>query len=265
MADREISEELQQQFQAELQAEEARTGLKCCLLGGIDPEECPNPAIADLRGIPKIFVRDATVSDMERIGHELSMVGRSDENDFFAMTNTRHSCEYYAIFRAEMKKCNKKYRERKYAECMDQMIGIILGLKDFPNGFMDTDDTRGGQRILTAISNLWKKAVVSNHGLGEDTISALYGVLGEIGEELNSVGDYRFNVGVHQRRDRNDGDDEKEDDGDDGNDGGNDGGNGDRSDRGRRRRRSSADDGGDSGQNEEDANPRPRQRRRISR
>lgn len=262
-----VSDELQDQMDAEIQAEEERTGLKCCLLERIDPDECPNPTMEDLRAIPKIFVRETAMLHMERIGHDLSMIGQSDEGESSSTTNVKHLSDFFAIFRSEIKNCSNKYSERKFAECMDQMIAIILGLKDFSTGFTDIEDAQihcsyfpTRQHILNKIAELWKNAVDSNHGLSEDTISVLYDVMTDIGEELDG---YQFNVGAYRGTDPSN-DDDQSSDVDDREDG---------QSRYRRigpsiqnskRRRSSTDDeDGDDG-NESDENPKPRQRRRIS-
>lgn len=263
MSEPQLDPELQQQFDDEIKADEERTGMKCILLDGIDPSDNPSPTIEDLRAIQKIFVSENALSNIERIGDALDMVGRSSENDIFSMTTTRHSPEFFAIFRSECRKCSIKYTRGKFAECMDQLIGIILGLKDFPTGFMDTEDTEGGQRILNNILKVWKKAVISNHGLSEETISVLYDVLRGIGEEYAQC-DYDFNPGVCRRRRRNRDDDSKNDDGDSDETDDDDQAES-RSNRSRRRSRSSDDTDGHSDDNENDENPRPRQRRRISR
>merc|ERR1712130_905422 len=156
--------------------------------------------------------------------------------------------------------------ENKFAESMDHIIGIILGLKEFPSGFMENEDTLThcsfyptGQLILNHIAKLWKKVVVSNHGLSEQTISVLYDILQSIGEDL---GEYQFDVGVPPGMDQsNDGEQKGDDDADEESErprflrlnGLNDNG---------KRSRSSAENEGDSDGNEGDENPRPRQRRR---
>merc|ERR1712130_581716 len=99
--------------------------------GGIDEEETPNPSMNDLLQIPKIFVSQQAVNALQALSDELGLVGRDGPDDPICMTNTRHAREYYAIFNPAIKKMTALYKKRKYPECMQKLLAIILGIKDF--------------------------------------------------------------------------------------------------------------------------------------
>merc|ERR1712129_24859 len=86
--------------------------------------------------------------------------------------------------------------------CMQKLLAIILGLRDFDNGFMDTEVPDEAQKILNKTCLIWRKVMAlraSVIGIEEDGKRVLFEVMRELKSQMAQFEDnYRMDIGRYQ-------------------------------------------------------------------